>query len=162
MAAGARVGRLSSNLETSKGDRTMRDQMNALHPVASNAPVVITDNTASVGAIIDVQGFDALTYLIAAGTLADADATFAVLVEHADLANFSGAVAVPDEDLVGLEATAGFTFADDNETRKIGYRGAKRYVRLTITPSANAGAAPICAIALLGLPSRHPTPNPPT
>jgi hypothetical protein len=139
----------------------MRDQMNHIHPAVALAPVVATDNTALVSTIADVAGFDALTLVIATGTLADTDATFAVLIEHADLSNMSGGVAVPDEDLVGTEALAGFTFAADGATRKIGYRGAKRYVRATITPTGNAGNAPIAAVWIYGEPARLPTANPP-
>ena len=38
---------------------------------------------------------------------------------------------------------------DDDEVRKIGYIGDKRYVRLTITPAANTGNADLSAIAVL-------------
>ena len=114
-----------------------------------------------MSAIIDRQGYNSLTFAIATGTLADADATFVVLVEHGDAANLSDAAAVPDEQLVGTEVLASFTFADDGECRKIGYIGSKQYVRLTITPAANASAAPMCAIAVLGHPSAVPTANPP-
>lgn len=142
----------------------MRDLMNSIHPVVSIAPVVVGDNTAAVGVAIDRSGYDSLTYLIATGTLADVDATFAVLLEHAD-DNGSGSPgayeAVPDDQLVGTEALAGFTFAADVATRKLGYVGGKKWTRLTITPSGNSGAAPIAAIALLGHPHLSPTANPP-
>lgn len=139
----------------------MRDLMNNIHPLVAIAPVVGTDDTALVSSIIDVQGYNSLTFVIALGTLADANATFAVLVEHGDAANLSDAAAVDDADLIGTEALAGFTFADDGETRKIGYRGIKRYTRLTVTPSGNTGNAPVAAIAILGHPALLPTANPP-
>jgi hypothetical protein len=140
----------------------MRDLMNNIHPKRGIDPVVgASDNTAQVSQIIDRQGFESLTWLIATGVIADADATFTVLVEHGDAANLSDAAAVADEDLIGTEALAGFTFADDSETRKIGYKGTKRYVRLTITPAANLGAWPVAAIAVLGHPTQAPTLNPP-
>jgi hypothetical protein len=139
----------------------MRDQMNNINPRTAIAPVSVADNTAAVSSIIDVTGHDSLTFVIATGSLADADATFAVLVEDGDAANLSDATAVSDDYLVGTEALAGFTFAADNSTRKIGYVGIKRYVRLTITPTGNASAALICAVAILGEPHRRPTPNPP-
>ena len=113
-----------------------------------------------MGQIIDRQGYSSLTFAIAAGSLADADATFTVLVEHGDAANLSDAAAAPDSDLPGTEALAGFTFSDDNATRKIGYRGDKRYVRLTITPAANASAALFGAVAILGHAQLAPTSNP--
>ena len=124
------------------------------------SPASVADNTAQVSQIIDMQGNDALTFVIATGSIADVDATFAVLVEHGDAANLSDAAAVPDEQLVGTEALAGFQFDDDNECRKIGYRGGKRYVRLTVTPSANASAALLAAVAVLQ-PMLQPAANPP-
>ena len=61
-----------------------------------------------------------------------------------------------------LPREASFTFGDDNETRKIGYIGDKRYVRLTITPTGNdSGNIFLAAIALLGHPDLQPTANPP-
>ena len=116
----------------------------------SISPVAVLDDTAQVGQIIDHSGFGAVLYLIAAGTLADAAATFAVLLEHGDAANLSDAAAVPDADLIGTEALAGLTQADDNEVRKLGYKGTKRYSRLTITPTGNSASAPISAVCLLG------------
>lgn len=114
------------------------------------SPVSVADNTAQVGQIIDRQGFSALEFAIAIGSVADADATFAVLLEHGDDSALADAAAVPDNELLGTEAGAGFQFDDDNETRKLGYVGNRRYTRLTITPANNAGAALIAAVAILG------------
>src|SRR3990172_7683033 len=116
------------------------------------SPITGTDDTASVGQIIDHSAFDSVLYLIQTGTLADAGATWAVLLEHGDVSNLSDAAAVPDADLIGTEALAGFSQADDNEVRKLGYKGTKRYSRLTITPTGNAGSAPVSACVLLGNP----------
>ena len=114
------------------------------------SPISVADNTAQVSQIIDRQGFTGLEFAIATGSRADADATFTTLLEHGDAANLSDATAVPDDQLLGTEADASFTFANDDETRKIGYAGNKRYVRLTITPAANASAGLLSAVALLG------------
>lgn len=139
----------------------MKDLSSRVHPLKVITPVVVADNTAQVGSIIDRLGYDSLTYLVITGTLADADATFTALLEEGDLSGGGDMAPVADADLIGTEALAGFTFADDGETRKLGYKGNKRYTRLTITPSGNAGNAPIAAIALLGHPALAPTPNPP-
>jgi len=139
----------------------MKDLFNLVHPVRAISPVSVADNTAQVGAIIDRQGYESLTFLIALGSIADADATFSVTMDHGSASNLSDAATVPAAELLGTTTLAGFQFDDDNETRKIGYRGIKRYVRLTITPSANASAALISAIALLGHPALVPTVNPP-
>jgi hypothetical protein len=137
----------------------MRDLFNSVHPARCISPVSVADNTAQVGQIIDRKGYDSLTFLINLGSIADADATFTVLLEEGDAANLSDAAAVADADLIGTEALAGFTFADDNEVRKLGYRGNKRYVRPTITPANNASGALIGVIALLGHPMIAPTPS---
>jgi len=127
----------------------MRDLYNHLTFRRAISPVSVADNTAAVSQIIDRQGFDSLVFAIAIGSVADADATFAVLVEDDDAAGFGTAAAVVDAELNGTEAGAAFQFDDDNETRKIGYVGNKRYVRLTITPTGNASAALISAVAVL-------------
>lgn len=139
----------------------MNDMMNSLYPKRVISPVSVADNTAQVGQIIDRQGFESLTYVIATGSIADADATFTVLLEEGDAANLSDAAAVADANLIGTEVLAGFQFDDDNECRKLGYKGTKRYTRLTITPANNASAAVIAAVALLGNPAVGPTANPP-
>ncbi len=140
----------------------MRDLMNNIHPVTVIPPgTAPTDNTAVVSSIVDRLGFGSVTFVLLTGTLADADATFTVLVEHGDAADLSDAEAVPDTLLIGTEALAGFTFADDNKARKIGYAGGKRYQRVTITPAGNASAANLGAVAILGHPVNAPTSNPP-
>ncbi|CAO99360.1 hypothetical protein D9623_33645 (plasmid) [Azospirillum brasilense] len=140
----------------------MRDMMTHCTPKRCISPAAATtDNTAWVGQIIDIQGYDSLTYLIETGSLADADATFTVLLEESDASDMSGAAAVADVDLLGTEALASFTFADDNKCFKLGYVGNKRYTRLTITPANNSGNAFVAAIALLGHPAQRPTANPP-
>lgn len=134
-----------------------RDLHNRIELRRAISPVSVADNTAQVSQIIDTQGFDSLEFGILTGSIADADVTFVVLVEHGDNSALSDAAAVADDMLLGTEVLAAFQFDDDNETRKIGYRGDKRYVRLTITPVANASAAVIAAVAILSNAHLQPT-----
>jgi hypothetical protein len=128
----------------------MRDFANSIEVRRAISPAAaITDNTAAVSQIIDLAGYQQMLFAINLGALADADATFTALVEHGDQANLSDAAAVPDANLTGTEGSAGFTFADDNKVRKIGYVGSKRYVRLTVTPANNSGNDFISAVAVL-------------
>jgi hypothetical protein len=141
----------------------MRDLMNNVHVVNAIPPVAArTDNTAIVSSIIDVRDFDSCMFAISVGANTDVNATFAVLLEESDASNMSGQNAVADADLNGLESLAGFQFDDDNETRKLGYRGSKRYIRLTITPTGNdSGNIFVAAVAILGRAYILPTANPP-
>lgn len=123
----------------------------AISPVATAA-----NDTPVVSQIVDRQGFDSLELVILTGAIPDADATFAVLIEDGETPTLTDNVAVADEFLIGTEALAGFQFDDDNETRKIGYKGIKRYVRATITPANNTGATLIAAAWLLSTPRVAP------
>jgi hypothetical protein len=141
----------------------MRDLHNSIYPKRGLSPVAAgTDNTAYVSQIVDRLGFDSLEFVAMIGANTDADATFAVLFEDGDAANLSDAAAVADADLLGTEAQAGFQFDDDNECRKIGYIGNKRYCRVTITPTGNnSGNIFIAGVWILGHPYSRPTANPP-
>jgi hypothetical protein len=139
----------------------MRDLANNINLKRVISPVSVSDTTAQVGEVIDRAGYGSLTYAIATGSIADADATFTVLLEESDASDMTGAGAVDDADLIGTEVLAAFQFNDDNKCRKLGYKGNKRYTRLTITPVGNASAALLSAIAILGHPDSAPTVNPP-
>lgn len=139
----------------------MRDNANNLDFRRAFSPAAaVTDGTAQVSQVCDRKGFDSLVLAIQTGTLSDADATWSVLIEDsADNSNWS---AVADDFLNGTEALAGFQFDDDNECRKIGYTGGKRYVRATIDDvTANSGNLFLAGMWVLGHKKRLPTANPP-
>jgi hypothetical protein len=125
------------------------------------SPVSVSDNTAQVSQILDTRGYESIELVIATGSIADSDATFVVLIEDGDSATLTDAAAVSDTFLLGTEALASFQFDDDNECRKIGYVGGKRYVRATITPANNASAALLSAVWVLGHARTAPSSNPP-
>jgi len=139
-----------------------RDIHNNLHFRRGISPAAaVVDNTPFVSQIVDLLGYEAAEFVILTGALADADATFTTLVEHGDAANLSDAAAVPDDQLIGLETQASFLFSDDDKVFKIGYRGPKRYGRVTLTPAANTGNAFVAGVWVLGHPRNRPTANPP-
>jgi hypothetical protein len=137
----------------------MRDFANNIAVKTVIDPAANNDlgTTPLVGAIIDRLGFESLTYAIVTGDLTDANATYSVLLEESDAANMDGANAVADADLIGTEAAAGFTYANDGVVRELGYVGNKRYTRLTITPAgADDGDSPIAVVAILGNANNRP------
>jgi hypothetical protein len=136
----------------------MRDLSQNIKVIRLITPQTQTNvDTAIVSAIIDRAGFDSLTLAIVLGTLTDAGVTSVVLVEDGDASNLSDAAAVDDKYLIGTEVLAAFTQADDLKVSKIGYKGPKRYVRVTVTPTGNAaGDIPIAGVAILGHPNTAP------
>lgn len=139
----------------------MRDITNHLDLKRAISPQAArTDNTAIVSSVADLKGFGAAMLAVNIGANTDTNATFALLIEDSD-DNVTFAP-VDDAYLNGTEALGSFQFDDDNELRKIGYTGIKRYLRATITPSGNdSGNIFIAAEWILGEPSRQPTANPP-
>lgn len=123
------------------------------------SPVSVADNTAQVGQVIDHQDYSDALYVIATGSLGDAGAEFTVLLEESD-ASGSGFAAVDDADLLGTEALASFIQSDDDKCFKLGYKGKKRYTRMTITPTNNATASLLAAVCVLKA-RLMPTANPP-
>lgn len=135
----------------------MRDGLSRLRIRPLIEPkAAVTDNTAIVSAIIDTLGYDSVTLAFVTGTDADADATVTALLEEGDNSALSDAAAVADADMVSQtpgtapEAAASYTFADDVESRAIGYIGTKRYIRLTLTPANNTGNVFAGGVAILG------------
>lgn len=124
----------------------MKDLHNNVKFSRAISPVSVADNTAQVSQILDTANYAANELAILTGSIADADATFTVLIEEGNAANLSDAAPVADADLLGTEAGASFQFDSDDQTRKIGYIGSKRYIRATITPANNIAAALIAAV----------------
>jgi len=136
-----------------------RDMHNAVDNKVALKIQQIASDTTTAGEIIDLgasgEVFDSLEFLVQTGTVTDGDYT--VLIQHGDESNLSDAANVADADLLGTEAGASFSAdTDDDKTSKIGYRGAKRYVRLSIVSTNTSSGAYIGAQALLGHPLDTP------
>lgn len=134
----------------------MRDGLSKTRIRPLIAPAAATTNdTAWVSNIIDCQGYDSVTLAVVSGTFSDVDVTVTALLEESDASNMASQNAVADEDMVSMtpgtapETAAAFTFADDGETRAIGYLGSKRYIRLTLTPANNTGNVFFGGVAIL-------------
>lgn len=133
----------------------MKDMKNNIK--VSNALNVqaIATNTTTAGAIIDTKGYGSLTFAFQTGAVTDGDYT--LLIEEGDSATLTDAAAVADVDLLGTEAKASFTAdTDDNKVSKIGYRGTKRYVRLSVVSTNVTTGATVGATAIQGHPQFAP------
>lgn len=140
----------------------MTDLMNNLDFKRGLSPVAaVTNNTAFVSQILDMQNLDSAVFAIITGSLADADATFTVLAEEGDVSTLSDNTTVDPTDLVGTAALASFLFSDDDKVFKLGFRpSGKRYKRVTITPANNTGNAFVAGVWITR-PRILPTANPP-
>jgi len=104
----------------------------------------LSGTTKAEGAWIDMQGFNSLTFTVATATVTDAGAAagFSFTVEESDTTADADATAVADADLIGLESALTVTSDDDDNKfiGTIGYRGEKRYVRMTALGTSGTNA----------------------
>jgi hypothetical protein len=140
----------------------MRDRLNMMNlfPVLNPGVVGPVNNTPVVGAIIDKLGYDSLTYVIQTGAMVTGGATYKITMEEGNAANLSDTSAVGVNDIIG-DLTPNFAGAAANSVFKIAYVGAKRYTRITITPTGNAAATNFSAVAVMENPAYMATANPP-
>ncbi|MEN9807210.1 MAG: hypothetical protein RL756_1730 [Pseudomonadota bacterium] len=126
----------------------MSIQNNDLHSNVTIArgvgPVAIgTTGTGQVGAIIDRQGYGGVEFLISYGTVTATAAVYTVTLKEGDATGSMTSVA--DSDMIGTEALAGVgagTRVDGTNrlvTKKLGYKGNKRYVQCGVKSTATAG-----------------------
>lgn len=140
----------------------MRDSLSRVQIKRGHSPYYYSGNNTWISQIIDLQGYDAMYFALATGDLADADATFAVLMQESDNSDFSSASDVADADMVSQtrgtapETAAAFVFSDDDKVRSIGYIGTKRYVRLYVTAASNTGYATVSITAHLTRAAHEP------
>lgn len=148
----------------------MRDILSTLRTEQSLKPQTIQASALDSGNI-DLQGFDSLAVIVAVGQIADtlgASNRLDLKIEHAD-DNGSGApgsyAACTDDDVIGMTGLSSGIFmsvnADtkDNARYAIGYRGGKRFVKVTATPVSLATGGPVAMMALKGHPASAPASN---
>lgn len=104
----------------------------------------LSGTTKAEGDWIDMQGWQAVTFSVSTGTVTDAGTAsgFSFQVEEGDDTTDAGATAVADADLIGLESALTVTSDDDDNKMigSIGYRGSKRYVRMTAVGTTGTNA----------------------
>ena len=111
---------------------------------AMGLSATLSGTTAAKGNIIDMRGFEALTYTVSTGTVTDAGTAsgFGFEVQESDTTADAAFTAVANADLVGLESALTVTSDSDDDKLigSIGYVGDKRYVRIVATGTSGTNA----------------------
>lgn len=107
------------------------------------APVNLA--TASViGSAIDRKGYGGVEFLVSYGTIAASTTTVACTVMESDSSTASTFTSVADADLIGTESLASIGLAarvagsTSAVTKKIGYKGSKRYVKVKLKANVSS------------------------
>lgn len=124
----------------------MDDLYSSHNVLRALAPVAVgTTGTGQTGKIIDRKGYiGPVLFDIAYGSITATSATLTVTVKEGDVTGTLTSVA--DADLINTEAAAGVAATtprtsgvSKNVTKKIAYKGAKRYVQINIKSTITAG-----------------------
>lgn len=142
----------------------MHDLHNNCRAMAVVSPVAIgTTGTGQVGAVLDRSGYGGVEFIINYGAITATGAVYTVTVKEGDATGSMTSVA--DADLLGTESDAGIPAAarvdgsTENVTKRIGYRGGKRYVQCGVKSTATAGTL-VAISAVMHSPHLAPTDNP--
>lgn len=119
----------------------------------------LSGTTPAAGNLIDMQGFESLTFAVQTGTVTDAGTADGISfqVQESDTTAAADFTAVADADLIGLESELTITSdsSDNVVIGNIGYRGGKRYVRIVATGTTGTDAA-VQVVAIKGHPHVAP------
>ena len=143
----------------------MHDLHNSVQTKTVVTPVAVgTTGTGQTGSIIDLQGFGGVEMVVAVGAITATDAVFTVTMMEGDVTGTLTSVA--DADLLGTELLAGIAATtprvdgtSEKVTKRVGYKGGKRYVQANISSTVTA-ATPVAITAVLHSPNVAPTANP--
>lgn len=139
----------------------MWDLHNNISRKRSISPVAIgTTGTGKTGVIVDTRGYEAVEFEFDYGTITATNATITPTVFHGDTTGAMTSIA--NADLIGTEAAAGIAAgtprtsgSNKNVSKRLGYKGKKRYVQAKLVSTITAGT-PVAATVLLGKPRNAP------
>jgi hypothetical protein len=142
----------------------MHDLHNNVRALRVVSPVAVgTTGTGQTGQVIDLQGYGGCEFIVDYGAITSTAAVFTVTVLEGDTTGSLTSVA--DADLLGTESDASIAAgtrtdgSTENVSKRVGYKGGKRYVRADISSTATAGT-PVAITAVLHSPNVAPTSNP--
>lgn len=127
-------------------------------------PAAIGANATKTGAIIDRQGYGGVEFVIDYGSVTTTGSIVTVVVKEGDVTGTLTSVA--DADLLGTEALAsllaGARVAGTGKevSKRVGYKGNKRYVQVSLVQTGTTSVGAVAASAILFNPSQVPVSNP--
>ena len=145
--------------------KTGLDLHNSMKQVLAVAPVTLGATGDNTGRVIDRKGYAGVEFLISYGAVTTTGTVVTPVLYAADT---TGALAsVADADMIGTELLAGLAAATARTsgttklvTKRLGYKGNKRYVRLNLNGTGTTSVGIVCASAVLFNPEAAPVTNP--
>lgn len=129
------------------------------------APVAIGANATKSGLVIDRQGYGGVEFFASYGAVTTTGSVVTLVVKEGDVTGTLTSVA--DADLIGTEALASLPAATPRTagstkevTKRVGYKGSKRYVTVDAVQTGVTSVGCVGVAAILHSPNIAPTDNP--
>lgn len=130
------------------------------------APVAIGANATKSGKVIDRQGYGGVEFVASYGAVTTTGTIVTLVVKEGDVTGTLTSVA--DADLIGTEAlaslpiqaTARTSEVGKNVTKRVGYKGIKRYVTVDAVSTGTTSVGCVSVEAILFSPEQAPQANP--
>lgn len=130
------------------------------------APIAIGANATKTGKVIDRRGFGGVEFIASYGAVTTTGTIVTLVVKEGDVTGTMTSVA--DADLLGTEALASLPVqatsrtseVGKNVSKRVGYKGAKRYVSVDAVGTGTTSVGCVSVDALLFNPAVAPTSNP--
>lgn len=142
----------------------MKDLHENMKQVLALNAVALGATGANAGAIIDRKGYGGVEFVIGYGSITTTGTVVTALLKEGDVTGTLTSVA--DADLIGTETlaslVAGARAAGTGKElcKRLGYKGSKRYLQLTLTGTGTTSAGMVWADAILHCPDVAPVANP--
>lgn len=133
-----------------------RDLKNNISALVGFNPQALSGTSDITGEIIDTKGYSSVMWILSTDDIAVGSLDAQLLIQEGDAANLSDAATVAAADLEGTVAATAIAETDDSVTKKIGYKGSKRYVRSNLTVTTNAGTDVVACTCILGHAASNP------
>ena len=128
-------------------------------------PAAIGANATKTGPVIDRKGYGGVEFIAAYGSVTTTGTVATLVIKEGDVTGTMTSVA--DSDLIGTEALASLLAATPRTagttkevTKRIGYKGNKRYVQALIVQTGVTSVGCVSVDAILFNPSLAPVSNP--
>lgn len=142
----------------------MNDLHNSTRTKTVISPLAIGANATKTGLVVDRQGYGGVEFIAAYGAVTTTGTVVTLVVKEGDVTGTMTSVA--DADLLGTEAlaslAAGARVAGTGKevTKRVGYKGNKRYVSVDAVQTGTTSVGVVAVAALLHSPNNAPTANP--
>lgn len=144
---------------------SIKDLHNNIRTKTVISPLAIGANATKSGIVIDRQGYGGVEFVASYGAVTTTGTIVTLVVKEGDATGTLTSVA--DADLLGTEALASLLAATPRAagttkevTKRIGYKGSKRYVTVDAVQTGVTSVGVVGVAALLHSPENAPQTNP--